>query len=101
MRTLDQSVRKLVEDLMITLEVAREKSVYPQYFQKITQVTGAGKVAKKKWEKYFAVVAQAIIFGFHPFSWCGSTSVTVIVKYYWIVNQLLRVSFLERQLPRS
>ncbi|MFT4651668.1 MAG: hypothetical protein ACI8YN_000371 [Porticoccaceae bacterium] len=48
MRTLDQSVRKLVEDLMITLEVAREKSVYPQYFQKITQITGAGKVAKKK-----------------------------------------------------
>jgi hypothetical protein len=48
MRTLDQSVRKLVEDLMITLEVAREKSVYPQYFQKITKVTGAGKVAKKK-----------------------------------------------------
>jgi len=48
MRTLDQSVRKLVEDLMITLEVAREKSVYPEYFKKITEVTGTGKVTKKK-----------------------------------------------------
>jgi hypothetical protein len=48
MRTLGQSLRKLVEDLMITLEVAREKSFYPEYFQKITEVTGTGKVAKKK-----------------------------------------------------
>jgi hypothetical protein len=48
MRTLDQSVRKRVEDLMFTLEVAREKSVYPEYFQKITEVTGTGNAAKKK-----------------------------------------------------
>ena len=48
MRTLDQSLRKLVEDRMITLEVAGEKAVYPEYFQKITEVTGTGKVTKKK-----------------------------------------------------
>jgi|GEM_PF-1552541 len=48
MRTLDQSLRKLVEDRMISLEVAGQKAVYPEYFQKITEVTGTGKVTKKK-----------------------------------------------------
>ena len=33
MKTLDQSLRQLVDDEMITLEVAKEKAVYPEYFQ--------------------------------------------------------------------
>ena len=51
MKTLDQSLRKLVDDQMITLDVAREKAVYPEYFQTVTEVvnvTKTGKILKKK-----------------------------------------------------
>ena len=46
MKTLDQSLRQLVDDEMITLEVAKEKAVYPEYFQALKELKGNAKTTK-------------------------------------------------------
>ena len=39
-------LRQLVDDEMITLEVAKEKAVYPEYFQALKELKGNAKTTK-------------------------------------------------------